>query len=783
MLRIGRKAILISFTLSMLLLVFIVTPASALYVSATQETHSQELDITDENKGYVYSNYPPFGTRDALWLDINQDVGLNVSQYHYTGWTDSGQFVNGPAETEYSFPGHHSYKPGWLANRSYLPVFTEFVNTTNDDLEITVDQKRVVFPLGLGQQSSVILEPYQYHVGTLMLSTEEFIHVTIASRSDSLSMNVVVYDPDGRSLGSLSFSGGDVKVLPFRASGPGMYTIRLYPTSNIEGLLVAEILPVAVAPQIIQYGEVVDGVLSGSEFVMDGSSGSIVITEKAPTARTYKFSSNATHAGRIEYSTNYPEFVLPVHNPYVPELKFTSDAFVGDYAIARYQTQLYHEYGQYYYQSFQDESYYLTIIGMDEVVYSIYNEELSLDQLPLNEAFYLENNHLFGQTVAYQLSLDEDTLLKVNSTENVGNYGWRLFSVFDDMMYRSLQVTDGHSFHSAPSYYLPAGEYVIVGTGNLPSNGYYQFTLGPVFNDLSTLDVSVGRTVGVRFNVSAIDWYLTNISLLTQDNITVSADYDFYNTYGLLVSSYSLDLGNIQSGGGWIEVDANYTTRTLSSLADGFLVVVISPYDVENNTAGPGGNKYADYTVEYGIEFEDYSSEVFNITASIAVDATSVSHNFTLGDPGDASETYGLSIACEEGVWYNVSVIVSDVSSWYAHAYQNHKGSTQFLDWSSLLDRFVGSTGSEAAFQLGAITNGIFLSFHATRTLAGEGSFYVEITPLVSNQLEEFTLEYQGPPPSAIDMNLILGGVGLVAVVVVVAIVVAKKKGKGPYSP
>jgi hypothetical protein len=79
----------------MLLLVFVVTPASALYVSATQETHSQELDITDENKGYVYSSYPPFGTRDALWLDINQDVGLNVYQYYSSGWTDSVGFANG----------------------------------------------------------------------------------------------------------------------------------------------------------------------------------------------------------------------------------------------------------------------------------------------------------------------------------------------------------------------------------------------------------------------------------------------------------------------------------------------------------------------------------------------------------------------------------------------------------------------------------------------------------------------------------------------------------------
>lgn len=782
MLRIGRKAILISFTLSMLLLVFIVTPVSALYVSATQETHSQELDITDENKGYVYSNYPPFGTRDALWLDINQDVGLNVYQYYSTGWSDSVDFVNGPAETEYSFLGHHSHKPGWLANGSYLPVFTEFVNTTNDDLELTVDQKRVVFPLGLGQQSSVILEPYLYHSGTLMLSTEEFIHVTIASRTDSVSMSVMVYDPERRNLGSLYLNGGDVRVLPFRPSGPGMYTIRLYPTANQEGFLAAEILPVAVAPQTIQFGEVVEDVLYGSEFFVASGSGDIVIEEKAPMARTYKFSSNSTHAGKIEYSLNYPEIFWPVHTPYDPELMVTSDAFVGDYAVARYQTQLWGDIGQYYYQSFQDESYYLTVIGMDMVVYSIYNEEQSLGQLPLNEAFYLENTHLNAQTVAYRLSLDEDAILKANSTENVGGYSWKLFSVLDDMMYRSLDVADGSSFHAATSYYLPAGEYVVVGSGTLPSSGYYQFTLGSVFDDVSTLEVSVGRAVGVRFDVSAINWYLTNISLLTQDNITVSADYDFYNTYGLLVSGYSGSLGNREVGGHWIAFGANHTTRTFSSLADGFLVAVISPYDVENNTAGPG-NKYADYTVEYGIEFEDYSSEVFNGTSSITVDATSASHNFTLGDPGDASETYGLSIACEEGVWYNVSVIVSDVSSWYALGYQKYEGWTQYLDWPSLNDRLVGSTGSEAAFQVGAISNEILLSFHVTRVLAGEGSFYVEITPLVSNQLEELTLEYQGVPPGTIDWVLVGGGIGVVAVVVVGALVIAKRKGKGPYSP
>ncbi|MHA1588584.1 MAG: hypothetical protein ACTSV9_07420 [Candidatus Thorarchaeota archaeon] len=782
MLRIGRKAILITFTLSMLLLVFIVTPASALYVSATQETHSQELNITDENKGYVYSNYPPFGTRDALWLDINQDVGLNAYRYHSTGWNNPADFVSGPAVTEYSFASHNSYSPGWLADTSFIPVFTEFVNTTNDGLEITVDQKRVVFPLGLGQQSSVILEPYLYHSGTLTLSTEEFIHVTIGCRTDSVSMSVVVYDPEGRNLGSLSLNGGDVRVLPFRPSGPGTYTIRLYPTANVEGLLVAEILPIAVAPQTIQYGEVVDGVLSGSEFVMDAGSGSIVITEKAPTARTYKFSSNLTHAGRIGYSWNYPEFVLPVHMPYEPELKVTSDAFVGSGAVMRYQTQLWGDIGHHYYQSFQGESYYLTVIGMDETVYSIYNEEIGLGQLPLNEAFYLENNHLNSHTAAYQLSLDEDAILKVNSTENVGDYGWMLFSVFDDMMFRVLSVTDGSTFHNSPSYYIPAGEYVVMGIGNLPASGYYQFTMGPVLDALSTLEVSVGSIMGVRFDVSTINWYLNNLSLLTQDNITVSADYTFFNTYGMMVSGYSFSLGNREVGGHWMAFGNNFTTRSLSSLADGFLVVAVSPYQVQNNTAGPG-SLYHDYAVEYGIEFEDRWSEVFNQTASITAEATSASHNFTLGDPGDGSETYGFSIACEEGVWYNVSVIVSDVSSWYVLGYHNYSGWTQRLDWPSLNDRLVGSTGSEAAFQVGAISDEIFLSFHATRDLLGEGSFYVEITPLVSNQLDELTIESLGVPPGAIDWVLLGGGIGVVAVVVVGGLLIAKKKGKGPYSP
>ncbi|MHA1484359.1 MAG: hypothetical protein ACTSPR_03455 [Candidatus Thorarchaeota archaeon] len=782
MLRIGRKAILITFTLSMLLLVFIVTPASALYVSATQETHSQEVSITDENKGYVYSSYPPFGTRDALWLDINQDVGLNAYRYQGNSWVDSTDFVNGPAVTEYTFTGQATYFPGWLDDAFYLPVFTEFVNTTNDDLELAVDQKRNVFPLGLGQQSSIILEPYLHNSGTLTLSTEEFIHVTIACRTDSALLEVIVYDPEGRNLGSVAVDGGDVKVLPFRPSGPGTYTIRIYPHAPDEGLLVAEILPVAVAPQIIQYGEVVDDVLSGSEFVMDAGSGSIVITEKAPTARTYKFSSNLTHAGKIAYSINYPSFLLPVHIPYEPELKITSDAFSGGSNPMRYQTQLWGDIGHYYYQSFQGEFYYLTVIGMDEAVYSIYNEELGLGQLPLSEAFYLENNNLNTHTVAYQLSLDEDSIIKVNATNNVGGYGWELFTVFDDMMYRATGLTVGLSFHSALGYYVPAGEYVVMGEGGSPSSGYYQFTVGSILDNPSTLEVSDGSVLGARFDVSTVNWYLTNISLLTQDNITVSADYTFYTTNGLLTSGYSMTLGNREVGGHWMAFGNNFTTRSLSSLADGFLVVAISPYQVQNNTAGPG-NMYPGYTVEYGIEFEDRWSEIFNQTASITAETTSASHNFTLGDPGDASETYGLSIACEEGVWYNVSVIVSDVSSWYVLGYQNYTGCTQYLDWPSLNDRLVGSTGSEAAFQVGAISNEILLSFHATRTLAGEGSFYVEITPLVSNQLHELTIESLGVPPGAIDWVLLGGGIGVVAVVVVGGLLIAKKKGKGPYSP
>ena len=134
-------------------------------------------------------------------------------------------------------------------------------------------------------------------------------------------------------------------------------------------------------------------------------------------------------------------------------------------------------------------------------------------------------------------------------------------------------------------------------------------------------------------------------------------------------------------------------------------------------------------------------------------------------------------------MWYNVSVIVSDVSSWYTLGYQNYTGWTQYLDWPSLNDRLVGSTGSEAAFQIGAISNEILLSFHATRDLLGEGSFYVELTPLVSNQLDELTIESLGVPPGAIDWVLLGGGIGVVAVVVVGGLLIAKKKGKGPYSP
>ncbi|MHA1638167.1 MAG: hypothetical protein ACTSUB_09155, partial [Candidatus Thorarchaeota archaeon] len=237
-------------------------------------------------------------------------------------------------------------------------------------------------------------------------------------------------------------------------------------------------------------------------------------------------------------------------------------------------------------------------------------------------------------------------------------------------------------------------------------------------------------------------------------------------------------LGNRQDGLGWTEYPSNYSSLVHTSFTDGFAIVAISPYYVQNNTGGLVDDEYGEYTLDYTVAVEDGIPWVFNDTA--AIDMQNASHNFTLGDPGESPEVYLLPFDCEVGKWMNVSVSVEDVTSWSCVIYQEIEGKTQYLSWAYLDDTFSGSYTTNGTFQFGSISDSIMLYFKVNRALVGEGRLDIALDPHVTNSFNRMSpVLFQSTEPvvpPGPDMGLVAAGIGITVVAVVVVLVVILKK-------
>jgi hypothetical protein len=316
--------------------------------------------------------------------------------------------------------------------------------------------------------------------------------------------------------------------------------------------------------------------------------------------------------------------------------------------------------------------------------------------------------------------------------------------------------------------------------------GFYEFNVGPVLEGAGQVAVDADRIIGVRVDTDPIEFYRLNVTLETHDNVSVYATYNVLGEYGNSITSWFGELGNRRAGLGWQAVAANWTSKDLGfptsyeKFCGESTIIAIVPYHVTNNTPG-GGNEYKQYTLDYGIQFDRLWDDYFNGTGSLSVGSSTAIHNFTLGDPGDADEVYVLTLDATPGVWYNVTVVVSDVTAWDAFIRQDAPSCTQTLTWDDLDWNLVGSTVDKAAFQFGTLGEDLNIVFYVERDLAGEGSLDVIIEPLTTNVLgSPPPIKYLGAAAAGgVDLGptlLLVGGVGAVVAIVAIVYFVKVKK-------
>ena len=760
----------------MLLLCSVMTPVSAAQIEMTEEQFERAYAANPNNHTYVYVEPDALGTTSKTTLHVDQDLQMRRYAFDGNGWTYYDAAYIAPDDTPFVWNMFGTMSGSIFSNTSILPTFITSIGADGGPAGLNTTVERMSFQLRAGQVASVVLEPDIWYFGVLAITSEEFIHLTISSRQDyTTGWSVTVVDPEGRVMGGVSGSEGDSVVLPFKPSGPGTYIVGITASANSQGMLIFDLLPQAVAPTQVAFGELVQGVLSGSELVVESDTGSIVYKAKAPTVHTYKFYSE--DVALISYSFNYPELSLPIV-PLTPvSMMISSDAFVPYYDFGqRYSTTIATPTGDIvYYRSSNGETYYVSVMGADDVEYALYHEGNVAVQLPTNQEFTVTNDESYLVKKAYKLNLTHDSFVNLNSSASALDYDWVVWAVYGNEMCLTQQLQWAATMQTASFYYLPAGYYVFQVTAEAGVSDEFEFNIGQVYDEPTAV---ISRVGGFRVDSTTMTYYNATLRLLNHDNITVRTHLVFYDRYMIPTSNTNPILANRWNGTNWLPHPSydNYTqVVTSNTLTDDHYLVAVCPYRVSNNTP-TATNDYVDYPVQYSIESEDYTNVYFDDTASLVIGTTAEEHNFTLSLPGAATEYYQVNLSVPKGTWFNVTIIAEDVDTFSAILLQDWGTRTHRTQWTDLNDELVGSIGTELSFQFGSISDSMKLILNVGRDLADNGSLYVRITPFnTSLYTNPPALVAQGPDLLATLAGYALPiGIGL-AVVVVVAVVYVKK--------
>ncbi len=780
-----RRIILSAFALTIMLVGICIIPSYATPEIIASETKTDVFEAAEN--GHVYIHSPEYAIENygITWLNHSDDLDWTSYTYYPQYWSrTSGSFAGPAYRRTYPF-NFGSGGWGWLGNSTIYGGFNDYRNTTSDTGHLEMDTRRDIFEITVGEPKSVFNEPNIMTYGVFNLTDGEFAHITIGSKHDSLTITAVVFDYETRVYGQMIINGGDIRILPFRPDGPGMYFLLLFVSANTEGLVPLDILIEEVTPTEIPVDGIVEDVLPGSEYGVESGTGSLIHDEKAPTAHTYVFSSNWTDPARLRYAMNVPETSNDIYPKYNYEVYFTADCWIQYPMLFRFWSIYSEDSDVFHYQSFQNESYYMTLIGMENTEYLLHHDSPQVQTIPINQEFYIENNIAWEQTIPYNLELAQDSVLRVNSTEGTYGYDWSIWRVFENKMYRMQSLQDASSFENAMTYYLPAGDYVVLADADDEDSwGFYEFNLGPVLDNPGAISVDLASIAAVRVPTQNLGSYNVSVEFLNHQNVSVECDIEVINNHGGLSYSSSPTLGNRQNGIIWDGYPINTTFAVSQTLLDDSSIIAISPYLAENNTAGLVSDWYSEYTSNFLIEVDDVTDSLYNNTGTMAITSSSEQHNFTLGDPGDAQELYKLSIDCPAGVWYNVSVYCEDVTDYTAMLYQDlGSEGIQLLSWSYLDDTLTGMTYNESSFQFGSISGTIELRFTINRAMVEEGVLSIEITPFTTNTPDMLPdIMYPGDGPSGAAMIpmdstlLIVAGIAVAAVAVVVIVAIVHRR-------
>ena len=715
--------------MTVFLLSSVMCPAAAAQAVITEEQFERSYAPNANNHTYVYSEPDLLSGITTSMLHVDQDLHMRRYAFDGGGWTYYDAAYSGPDDVPFSWSSFNVWAGTAFANTSILPCFTTAVAADGGPAVLNTTLTRSSFQLKVGQVSTVVLEPSFWYYGVLGIAAEEFVHLSISSRQVySTTWDVTVLDPEGRLMGSIEGTENASIVLPFRPAGPGTYIVMIFSEAASQGLFIFDLLAQAVAPRQVAFGELVQDVLEDGEFVVTSDSGSVVDTKKAPTAHTYKFYSD--EVALISYSFNYPGVSVPVEPPIQVRLEISSDAFMPllDYG-QRYLDVVNSPQGNIiYYRSSNGEAYYVTVLGADNVQYTLFHESNVAQDLPVNQEFLVTNYQSYAVRSAYSLNLAEDSFMKLNSSASAVDYDWTAWAVYGNDMYIAQDFQWQTTLQSSQFYYLPAGHYVFQVTTEADTSEQFEFSIGPVYEG-PTAEIS--RVGGFRVDSNTMTYYNATFKLLNQDNITVRTHMTFYDRYMVSVHTENPILANRWDGSHWLPHPTydNYTSfLTTSILTEDYCLVAVCTYKVSNNTE-TATNDYTNYPVQYGIESVDFTNDYFNGSVSLEVGTAAVAHNFTLSLPGEATEYYQVGLSVPKGVWFNVTIIAEDVSTFTAILLQNWQSRTHRTPWNDLNDELVGSIGTELSFQFGSISDSMTLILNIGRGLAVNGSLYVKIEP------------------------------------------------------
>jgi hypothetical protein len=430
--------------------------------------------------------------------------------------------------------------------------------------------------------------------------------------------------------------------------------------------------------------------------------------------------------------------------------------------------------GEYF---FRGGPYYVTVIGGDNIAYTLYHRANSEGALPLNHEFQFENYMGARVSRGYTLDLDEPSILRVNSTATGGELSVYLTGLYEDGYRVDRTISFASTLAPSTEYYLPAGEYVIEMSIANNVNEWVEFNLGPVVDASSAgFDDVGGFFVNTTFN------HLYNMTLILDnpDNVTVGVEVSIYDNSGDILYISSTDLANRWDGSQIVPHPSIWNNDTFNYMGqvwcDGPAIVGICATYVANNTQG-ATNYYGDYMVNLTIQWTDRTNDLYMNVLDFDVSSTAF-YNFSLPLPGRPVEAHGLMLNTTPGTWYNVSIRSgTDVTDFSATLYSAIDGRTHWVGWTDLNDYLVGSASppSDMGFQFGAISQETFLELQISRDQLADGYLWVKITPMETHPLVVKQVTPLGP-----DLVAMLGGVAIplavgVGVIVVVYIVYVKR--------